>query len=225
MNRKAESVVEKVITEPAQSKSEKLKLSLQQPVWHVIVLTALTFTTYIIYWLYKTARDLRHYSQFRLEKSQSALPELNKYERIPAPFWGIAAPVPFLNLAALAVVFRDIAQLSHEIGSNPADVAADATTGRHNPIFSALVLTISVFAIWVTGRVDNPLFLLFTLAGIPVSIAQHWLNRMWRAVEIAEHEEDRLVRHAFSPFEIIAILIGAMALALVVIGFTVVPAK
>ncbi len=206
--------VENKSTEESAETTEP-KMSLQQPTWHVVVLTALTFTSYIPYWLYKTCRDLRSYARARASEGAQQLPELTKYESIPAFLWGLSVVVPFLNLVALTIVFRDIAIIT----------ANDSGSGNEqNPVFSALVLTLSAMAIWVLGRVDNPLFLLFTLTGIPVAFAQNWLNQLWKSVEASDGEE-RLVRHAFSPFEIISIIIGAMALAMVVVGFSVVPAK
>jgi hypothetical protein len=53
------------------------------------------------------------------------------------------------------------------------------------------------------------------LVGIPLGIAQHWLNVYYRAVE----KPDLLVRHAFSFKELAAIIIGGSLLGLVVTGF------
>ncbi len=43
---------------PQSEKNEELKLSLKQPVWHVLLLTVVTFKLYFIYWCYKNWRDL-----------------------------------------------------------------------------------------------------------------------------------------------------------------------
>lgn len=50
-----------------------VKLSLKQPVWHVIVLGVFTFKLYLIYWCYKNWRDLGA----ERRKSQPALSEPN----------------------------------------------------------------------------------------------------------------------------------------------------
>ena len=54
------------------------------------------------------------------------------------------------------------------------------------------------------------------LAGIPLAIAQLWLNAYWRSVE----PPAMTIRHAFTVKELLAIIVGASLLGLVATGYS-----
>lgn len=186
---------------------DREQTSLQQPVWHVIVLGVLTFNLYIPYWVYKTFRDLK--GRPREQSTAEIEQALSKYDRIPSALLSVVALIPFLNLALFASIFKDLTQL----------IPHEENFARRNPVFAALALTFATLAIWILGRTDGPMYLLFTLTCIPIAIAQRWINLYLRERE----PQGLLVRHAFSPLELLSIIVGALALALVVIGFSVKP--
>jgi len=178
--------------------------SLAQPVWHVLVMSLFTFAAYLPYWFYKTWRDLR--SQAR--QDSSAPETLAKFAACRPILRAITVVIPVFNLLAIASLFRDIALLYPDQDSPV----------RSGSMQIGLVFALLMTAFWFLGRADGPCFLLFNLVAVPVAAAQYLLNRFWRSRESA----DALVRHAFSPLEIIVIIIGALYLGLVVTGFSVI---
>lgn len=193
------------------------KESKQQPVWHVIVLCALTCMSYLIYWFYKNWRDLADEAEIRLDQE----PDLAPFKNISPLLRTIAlvSPIAFVTLppivrCALAPVliylmlsqFKGIAKLHPDKHSFP----------RRHPIIAATAL---VFAMWFFVSVplflSGPWILVSFLIGVPLGIAQHWLNTYYRMVE----EPDLTVRHAFTFKELVAIIIGGSLLGLIMTGF------
>ncbi len=203
--------------------------SLRQPVWHIIVLSVFSLSLYLIYWYYKTVRDLKGYA--KLVGSDGAptadrLDVISKYTKarpflasillvaptalaplflsfVPEPAMKAALPlIPLVVLGFFAFLFRDIAALG-----------VDESLLRRNPSYAAFALAVAMAMLWVLHKSGGALYLLFTLVAIPPAIAQHWLNHYWQRVE----PETAVVRKSFSGGELVTLILGSFILTLIML--------
>jgi hypothetical protein len=176
--------------------------SKQQPVWHVMVLGGLTCgLPYIIYWAYKTWRDLKN-EALAAPVSQTA--PLSAFVKVNPLLQALGLLVPILNLYLLAQLVLGVANL---------DPKKDSVFSR-KPLLTCLLVVGSFLMIPSLARLPGSFYMLSLLCPIPLALVQHCLNRYWRSVE----PEDMSVRHAFSLGEMAAIILGAGLLGLVVAG-------
>jgi hypothetical protein len=200
--------------------AENYVRSRKQAAWHVIVVTFFTLTLYVPFWIYKTCALLKKYARQTKASSTTGQAQqcfshddaLTKYANARPWLSALLSIVPVINCFVIANLFRDIATA----------IPNSENFARKNPTFAGLTLTLAMACLWMLGKQDGPAFLLFTLVGVPVAIAQGWLNLYWDRLEHHEHpDQSMVVRGSFSPLEIIAIVVGGMAVALVVVGFSV----
>jgi hypothetical protein len=217
-------------TEPAKTEIEPTaQKSRQQPAWHVVLLSVFTLSFYLVYWFYKTVRDLRsraievsNNGEVAISKCQDGLTRYLKAN----PFWltvALVAPttlgpfllllpaqtakaaaplIPLLTLGFFVVLFYDIAR-----------VAREGSLLKNNPTFPAFCLVAGMAMLWSLGKMPSYFSLLFTLVSIPPAIAQHWINDYWQRVE----PEGTPIRRSFSMAEILTLLIGSIPLTLIML--------
>lgn len=210
-------------------KAETYAPSRQQPTWHVIVLSVFSLTLYLFYWYYKTVRDMRGKAIELSKDGNSPPPPLDSYHKkhpvgavaflfaqfligyflmhiSPDPTTKlIGAFVPLIVLVMYTLLFKDILKLAAKPG----------TLGAQQPLLVAVLLTLAIVACWVlSSSFGGALFLAFNLSCLPVAYAQGCLNDYWKRNE----PDNALPRGAFSALEIVAIIIGSMALGLVGVG-------
>ena len=202
--------------------------SVRQPAWHVAVIGVFTFGIYLVYWFYKTWRDLRNHSR-EIEGTDSEVKEaIGHYSTvrpwvrtlsfflplffIPLCFTPLKEAVefslhiayPVLMVFLVASLFKDIARL----------IPNQDSIIKKNAISTGLLLTLCMAFFLVLAGARDFVYLGYLLVVIPPAFAQHWLNEYWLSIET----EPRALRNAFSAFETIAIIIGALWLGLVVFG-------
>ena len=234
---------------PQSEKNEELKLSLKQPVWHVLLLTVVTFKLYFIYWCYKNWRDL------------SRLIDADKAQTAEGPFRGEAMPRPLHNTQADTdkdataelskasnddliskllpdhlASFKDASPFLRAFGvmipylnaylffTLTLGIArlqsAKSFAGDHPIICSTLI----VFA-WITLSMLSVLpgayFFLFSLCAIPLAFVQHWVNKFIDTKE----EKGLLMRHGFTGGEMVVVIVGALWFGYLVSAFIMGSAK
>jgi len=223
-------------TDTTSSDIQLVEMSRQQPAWQVVVLSMLTFSTYLIYWFHKTVKDLKSRSveaygtgatpgpncEGALAKYRDANPSLTTLLLFAPTLIGLFV---FL-LLVYKIVPREAAQLVGvmvplvTLGFFAVLYYDIATLGREgsmlkaNPSFPAFCLTVAMVFFWNLTKLPVPFYLLFTLVAVPAAIAQHWLNDYWSRVE----PESWLVRKSFSKWEMLIMLVGSMVLSLIVLS-------
>lgn len=203
---------DQLVTDAPGTPTDDLVRSRKRPVWHVIVITFATLTLNVPFWIYKTCKVLKKHASDAANNPDIAVSEsIARYANSRPWLNGLISILPVVNFFVIATLFRDIA----------AAVPNEEYLARKNPTFAGLALTLAMACLWMLGRLEGPAFLLFTLVGIPLAIAQSWLNTYWDKVEPQEYPDRTMfVGGGFSPVELISIIIGAMAVALVVLGFS-----
>ncbi len=200
--------------------------SMQQPAWHVVLLSVFSLSIYLVFWFFKTTRDLKSRA-IEGESGSPAEQGLSVFNKIN-PFWltvallvptalgpllmiipmpavaarAIAPLVPIVTLGFFAFIFHSIAKLGK-----------DGSLLKNNPTFPAFCLAVAMAMLWTLVKLPSYFMLCFTLVSIPVAIAQHWLNDYWKRVEPA----DAAVRRSFSMGEILTLLIGSIPLTLIML--------
>jgi len=185
--------VEQSITEPA--------LSMQQPVWHVIVLSIVSCFGYSFYWYYKTWRDLKSEALSERGRQKS---ELEQFADTSPMLRTLGLIVPIFNIYMAVSLMKAIAEL------NPSE---NSYTRKHPLIASGLVMG-SIIGLLCLYKLPGAFFMLSFSAAIPLSIVQLWLNKYWRSVE----SKDLLVRQAFTGKELIVVILGGLLLGLDCVG-------
>jgi hypothetical protein len=177
--------------------------SKQQPVWHVIVLGALTCAVpYVIYWSYKNWRDLKNEaSQY---PDMDGTEPLSVFARINPALRAAGLLVPILQIYLLAVLVLGIANLDPD----------KTSFASRRPLVACGVVMGSFLLLLNFAHLPGGFFLLSCLSPIPLAFAQHWLNRYWATVE----PDGMCVRHAFSIWEMLAIIVGASVIGLATAG-------
>lgn len=206
--------------------------SRQQPAWHVIVLGIFTCSLYIAYWAYKTWRDLKResivvngYPDNPVAEAagipRPALPPLppraeptpidehtretlTLFSRISPFLRGIGVLIPVLNIYLLTTLTIGIANLVPDPESLP----------RKHPLLATGYVVGAYLLFVAMARLPGSYYFVSLLSLIPIAFAQHWLNQYWEQVEAS----DILVRHGFSLFEMLTIIIGASLLGLASAG-------
>jgi Domain of unknown function (DUF4234) len=174
--------------------------SQQQPVWHVIVLGALTCgVPYLLYWNFKTCRALQRQANERstLENDQAGLVAFTKISPV---YRTLGILIPIVQIYVLAVLVLQIINLHPDQSSFP----------RRRPILSTGLVMAAFIGFLSLARLPGAWFFLTLLSATPFAVVQHWLNCFWRSVEPAELP----VRYAFSFGEMAAIIIGASVIGL-----------
>lgn len=202
--------------------------SVRQPIWHVCVLGFFSFGLYIVFWFYKTIRDLKTHAkklnESNSEEFQASAPLKGYLEARPGfrtlaffiplleiplfftPLHGAASICirviyPLLLIFLFANLFKDIASLIPDKESRI----------KNNPVQAALALVFSMPFFLTLAGAKGLAYLLYLLVVIPIAIAQKWLNQYWLSVE----GEGNAMRTAFTPMETIMIIIGALWMGLV----------
>ncbi len=176
-------------------------LSMQQPAWHVIVLSILTCSAYPIYWFYKTWRDLKAEAQSARGQTN---PHLEQFADISPMLRTIGLLIPFFDIYIAVTLVKGIAEL------NPQD---SAFSRKHPLVSSGLVLGF-VIALACLYKLPGTLYMLSFAAAIPLAFVQSWLNNYWKSAE----SSDLIVRQAFTGKELIAVILGSLLLGLILAG-------
>ncbi len=175
--------------------------SLQQPLWHVVVLAVLTCSAYLFYWFYKNWRDL----SAQAGRAAGAGCQLSRFENVSPLLRVIGLVVPVLNIYLAATQIKGIAELVPNSRSFP----------RRHPLLASALVVGGIIVLQLLSRLPGPLFLLSFSACLPLACAQHWLNDYWRSVE----SPGLPVRYAFTIKEMVVIIAGSLWLGLVLAGF------
>lgn len=186
--------------------------SRQKPVWQLIVITFVTLTLNVPFWIYKTCSVLKKHAREAANNPDIQVSEsIAKYANSRPWLNGLITTIPVVNFFVVATLFRDIASA----------IPDEENFARKNSTFAGLALALAMASIWMLGRLDGPAFLSFTLVSVPMAIAQSWLNSYWSKVEQQEYRgKTTFVGGGFSPIELISVVVGAMGLGLVVLGFS-----
>lgn len=187
---------ERTVVEPVDQ-----ALSLRQPVWHVIVLSILTCAAYPIYWFYKNWRDLK--AEAASERGQTN-PKLRPFFDISPVLRTFGLFVPFFNIYMAVTLVKGIAEL------NPSENAYC----RKHPLISSGLIVGAIIALLYLQALPGVLYMLSFTVGIPLAIAQSWLNYYWKSVET----DDLIVRQVFTGKELIVVILGALLIGLNLAG-------
>lgn len=247
---KADESAKKISKTIAEAKSESTSAkpseevilldSLQQPAWHVVVLSLFTFGAYNMFWLYKSLRTLLQQSQYlaascaptevapgdfsvdagddEAEKKPTAeelvaiknrlqncgtLGVFLKFTQTRPIFTTFLFAVPILNL----IVLLGFAFMSAQLHPD------EKSFVRKNPQFSAFVVALLFGALTLLIKLPEPYQLMYLTSSLSLAAVQMWLNSHWKVYE----NNSRLARQAFSPLEILFIVLGAAWIGLVVV--------
>lgn len=213
-----------------------VEMSRQQPAWHIVVLSMLTFSTYLIYWFYKTVKELKGRAETAYGSGATPGPNcegaLGKYRGANPSLSTLLLFAPtliglfFFPLVVLKIVSQEAASvvgilvplvtlgffaiLYHDI----ATLGKEGSMLKANPSFPAFCLAVAMVFFWNLFKLPGAFYLLFTLVSVPAAIAQHWLNDYWVRVE----PESSLVRKSFSKWEMLVMLLGSMVLSMIVLA-------
>ena len=174
---------------------------MQQPVWHVVVLSIVSCFAYSFYWYYKTWRDLKSEA---LNKRGQDKPELEQFADTSPMLRTLGLVVPVFNIYMAVSLIKAIAEL------NPSE---NSYTKKH-PLVSAGLVMGAIIALLCLYKLPGALFMLSFTAAVPLSVVQFWLNKYWRSVE----SPGRFVRHAFTGKELIVVILGGLLLGLDCVG-------
>lgn len=186
--------------------------SKQQPVWHVVALNTLTLSAYSMFWFFKSWRDLKAEAIKLVEQNSNSddasdHSEWNKLVDTSPLIRTIGIVIPGWQLYLFYSLFKSIALVSPLVENKKATMIAT-------------VLTVSLPILFALGALPGVWFFLYLLGVVPIAISQHQLNDYWRT---QEDSKKYLVRHAFTPGELIAIILGASVLGLCLAGFMLIP--
>jgi hypothetical protein len=200
--------------------------SQQQPAWHVVVLSFFTLGAYNMYWLYRNLNSLCQGSN-QLQRSingedpdpelEGAHIRLGRAGTLEA-YLKFTQARPILTTALFAIpvvnllVLLGFAHMSAQLVPNRESFV------RKNSQFSGFVVALLFGALTLLNAnllkwMPEPLHLLYLSSALPLALVQVWLNSHWKVVEDNKH----LARQAFSPLELVAIVLGAAWIGLVVI--------
>ncbi len=224
-------------TETTNQDSFIVEMSRQQPAWHVVILSMLSFSLYLVFWYFKTVKALKSKAEAAygsgatpgttscegaLGKYRNANPSRQTLLLVTPTLIGCFIPLmmPFLPLSPesikplgllipiISLGFFGI--LYHDI----ATLAPEGSMLKANPSFPAFSLVVAMVFFFYFFKLPGAFFLLFTLVSVPAAIAQHWLNNYWMRVE----PESALVRKSYSKGEMLMMLVGSMLLSFIVLG-------
>lgn len=193
--------------------------SQQQPAWHVVVLSFFTLGAYNMYWLYRNLNSLCQGSN-QLQRSingedpelEDAHIRLGRAGTLEA-YLKFTQARPILTTALFAIpvvnllVLLGFAHMSAQLVPNRESFV------RKNSQFSGFVVALLFGALPLLDRLPEPFQLLYLTSSLPLAAVQVWLNSHWKVLE----DNKRLARQAFSPLELVAIVLGAAYIGLIVI--------
>ena len=215
--------------------------SLRQPVWHVAVLGIFSFGLYLIYWFYKTWRDLKHRALIIVspnpdkaetcpEASEEEKRVLEGYANVRPWLRSMAFFLPLFLSPLLYTPLNPVADTALKYGwpilmvflfaNLFKDIASlipdsDSWAGT-NPIQAGFALGLAVpFCLNLSGA-NGAAYLLYLLVVIPIGLAQNWLNQYWEKTE-KDTQELKALRTAFSFKETLVIILGALWMGLVLL--------
>jgi len=85
---------------------------------------------------------------------------------------------------------------------------------RKHSKFAGFLVALAYGGLNLFKLLPGPWMLLFLSSALPLALVQTWLNQHWKVVE----KENQLARQAFSPLELVAIIIGAALVGLIAIS-------
>jgi hypothetical protein len=183
--------------------------SLQQPIWHVIVLNVLTMFAYSFMWFYKNRQQLSISAKSRLESGEVISDEttaagLNSLAKVSPLLWTVLLLLPVIQLVSATWFFNDVYRISPQpwLGKRYALPVAVLTTG-------------SMLGLLCLGHLPGVLYLLFLTAAIPLAAVQYVINGYWKQAE----PPGKIVRHAFNVWELLGLIVGSMILGLNIVHF------
>jgi hypothetical protein len=196
--------------------------SRRQPVSHVVILGCLTFSIYILYWIYKTLRLLKTdaQQQFLLEKhaALSMFQKINPLLRTLALLSPLAiALIPFMaGILKAAISDLILIYVFATLTVGVALLEPDETSfQRKHPLVSCgLVLGLSLLLASTVHLNGFLFFLSIPAAVVPCAFVQYWLNHYLVSIE----PENWQVRTMLNAYEIVAIIFGAGLLGLIAAG-------
>lgn len=176
------------------------KFSYAQPIWHLVILSIITFAVYEIYWFYRNWKHLKEYKHLDI-----------------SPGWRtVGVFVPILNIFLVYNQFKNIRDISKEVGivtySSPgwlaigyfvlSGISLRLTVKTWNWTDPASVLGITLIALFID-----------LLAIWILVIVQKTLNRYWTS------EQPVLkIRSKLSGKEITALVVGGILWILALVG-------
>ena len=221
--------------------------SQQQPAWHVVVLSFFTLGAYNMFWLYRNLNSLCQGAkqlQSSIEPNSKSTAEavqpgndenladsgmltaqeledvhirLGRAETLDT-YLKFALARPILTTALFAIPIVNLLVLLGFAHMSAQLVPDRDSFVRKNSQFSGFVVALlfgalTLLTVNLVKGLPEPLHLLYLSSSLTLAAVQTWLNRHWKLVE----DNKRLARQAFSPLELVAILIGAAWIGLIVI--------
>ncbi len=199
--------------------------SIQQPAWHVVVLSVFTLGMYNMYWLWRSLRTLRDCSealrnQLELGKNDPAQPEpdlalLGRLEKAGTlrAYFAFAQARPVLTTVLFAIPIVNLMVLLGFANAAAGLWPDSESVIRKKSKLIAFVVALIFGSLTLLYLLKEPYQLLYLSSSLALFIVQIWLNRHWKLVE----GEERLARQAFSPVELVAIVFGAAWIGLIAI--------
>lgn len=163
------------------------------------MLGALTCGTYLLYWAFKTWRDLKQ--QAELVEDNEAL---SVFRNTNPALRTIGFLVPVVQIYLLAVLCLGLANLDPD----------ESARSKQHPYIACGVVVGAIFMCLTFARLPGLWYLLSLLCAAPFAFPQHWLNRYWQSVE----DPNLPVRHAFNVWEMVAIIVGSTLIGLDIAG-------
>lgn len=196
----------------------------QQPAWHVVVLSFFTLGAYNMYWLYRNLNSLCHGSNQLQQCIDGKDPEIEdahiRLGRVGTleAYLKFTQARPILTTALFAIPVVNLLVLLGFAHMSAQLVPERESFVRKNSQFSGFVVALLFGSLTLLNAnllkwLPEPLHLLYLSSSLPLAAVQIWLNSHWKIVE----DNKRIARQAFSPLELVAIVLGAAWIGLVVI--------
>jgi hypothetical protein len=196
--------------------------SLQQPAWHVVVLSIFTMGLYMPFWFYQTGSKLEKTAQ-QLLNGDSEVAATQEHEAASLRLAKAGTLESFkgmsnLNLLVFTFLFMlpivNLVVLQRFACRYAGLIPNKESLVRKNQAFSGFLIA-GVFGLSaLLGKLPGNWYLFYLSACLPLAVVQFWLNQHWSLYE----NEENLPRQAFSPLELLMIIAGALLLGLILIG-------
>lgn len=185
------------------------------------MLSAFSCSIYLLFWAYRTWRDLKLESAS--EERVAKHPALETFKTVNP--WlntlGLLAPVFISTIIILPEVVRFAAAtlivvyLFSNLVYGVARLNPDAESfSRKQPAICTGIVVAGFILLMASVHLPGAFWLTSLLAGVPLAFVQQWLNNYWKSVEPA----DMQVRVPFNLAEMAVIIIGGALIGLVVAG-------
>ncbi len=203
--------------------------SIQQPAWHVVILSIFTFGAYNMYWLWRSLRTLRDRSEalkIQLEQSKNdptqTEPDLRLLGRLEKAgtlqaYFAFAEARPVLTTALFAIPVVNLLVLLGFANAVAGLWPDGKSIVRKKSKLIAFLVALLFGSLTLLFLLKEPYQLLYLSSSMALFIVQVWLNRHWKLVEGDGKGEEKLARQAFSPVELVAIIFGAAWIGLIAI--------